>query len=226
MPCTPFRLPDGTSGIVCSRGRVRPRACAVAREIGLTKAANPCLGVRKYSESGRDVCVEHDMFAKVYAQADAPTRDAMDVAYLTGQRPQDTLLHDECDIRDNFLHIQQGKTSMKLRIEVTGELKAVIERIRARKAGYKVVSTALIVNENGQRMTLDTLQRRFREARRAAGVPDGDFQFRDLRAKAGTDKTDSTGDIRQAQKQLGHTSVAMTEHYVRNGRGEKVKPTR
>ncbi|MGF6595416.1 integrase [Paraburkholderia sp. GAS448] len=75
-------------------------------------------------------------------------------------------------------------------------------------------------------MTLDTLQRRFREARRAAGVPDGDFQFRDLRAKAGTDKTDSTGDIRQAQKQLGHTSVAMTEHYVRNRRGEKVKPTR
>ncbi|OXS92895.1 hypothetical protein B7H01_16215 [Pandoraea apista] len=39
-------------------------------------------------------------------------------------------------------------------------------------------------------------------------------------------KTDTTGDIRQAQKQLGHTSVTMTEHYVRNRRGDKVKPTK
>jgi integrase len=111
-------------------------------------------------------------------------------------------------------------------MEVIGELKTVIDRIRARKRQYKVVCTALIVNEKGERMTLDTLQRRFREARRAAGIADEDFQFRDLRAKAGTDKTDSTGDIRQAQKQLGHTSVTMTEHYVRNRRGDKVKPTK
>ncbi|SAL73004.1 site-specific tyrosine recombinase XerC [Caballeronia peredens] len=75
-------------------------------------------------------------------------------------------------------------------------------------------------------MTLDTLERRFRDARRAAGIADKDFQFRDLRANARTDKTDSSGDIRQAQKQLGHTSVSMTEHYARDHRDEKVKPTR
>ncbi|ALX45252.1 hypothetical protein AQ610_22435 [Burkholderia humptydooensis] len=197
-----------------------------AREIGMTKAANPCLGIKKYSESGRDVYVEDDLFRKVYDHADQPTRDAMDLAYLTGQQPQDTLPHDERDIRDNFLHIDQGKTGKKLRMEVTGALMAVINRIRARKAGYKIVSTALVVNEKGERMTLDTLQRRFRDARRKADVRDNEFQFRDLRAKAGTDKTDSTGDIRQAQRQLGHTSVAMTEHYVRNRRGDKVKPTK
>ncbi|MFL9963059.1 tyrosine-type recombinase/integrase [Paraburkholderia sediminicola] len=94
------------------------------------------------------------------------------------------------------------------------------------KQRTKVISTALVVNERGQRMLLDTLPRRFRVARREAGIADGDFQFRDLRAKAGTDKTDSTGDIRQAQKELGHTSVAMTEHYVRNRRGDRVKPTK
>ncbi|KST72336.1 hypothetical protein WS76_28085 [Burkholderia humptydooensis] len=89
----------------------------------MTKAANPCLGIKKYSESGRDVYVEDDLFRKVYDHADQPTRDAMDLAYLTGQRPQDTLLHDERDIRDNFLHIDQGKTGKKLRMEVTGELR-------------------------------------------------------------------------------------------------------
>lgn len=36
-----------------------------------------------------------------------------------------------------------------------------------------------------------------------------------LRAKAGTDMTDSSGDIRQAQRQPGHKSLRMTEHYVR-----------
>ena len=196
------------------------------REVGMTKIANPCQGIKKFKEDGRDVYVEDDLYQRVYKEADEPTRDAMDLAYLTGQRPQDTLHHDERDIRDNFLHIGQGKTKKKLRMEITGELKAVIDRIRTRKRQYKVVCTALIVNEKGERMTLDTLQRRFRDARRNAGIADGEFQFRDLRAKAGTDKTDSTGDIRQAQKQLGHTSITMTEHYVRNRRGDKVKPTK
>jgi integrase len=197
-----------------------------AREIGLTKAANPCLGVKKNTEDGRDVYVEDDLFAKVYEKADQPTRDAMDLAYLAGQRPQDTLNYDERNIKDGYLMIGQEKTKKKLRMEITGELKAVIDRIRARKAAYKVVSTALVVNESGQRMTLGALQKRFSAARAAAGVPIEQFQFRDLRAKAGTDKTDTSGDIRQAQRQLGHESLAMTEHYVRKRRGDKVGPTR
>lgn len=197
-----------------------------ARAIGLTAAANPCFGVEKNSETGRDIYVEDDVYRRLYERADEPTRDAMDLAYLAGQRPQDTLNYDERDIRDGFLMIDQGKTGKKLRMEVTGELKSVIDRIRARKATYRVVSTALVVTETGQRMTLRTLQYRFRTARDAAGIPPNEFQFRDLRAKAGTDKTDSTGDIRQAQKQLGHGSISMTEHYVRKRRGDKVGPTR
>jgi len=197
-----------------------------ARARGLTKAANPCAGIKKNTESGRNVYVEDDMYARVYANADQPTKDAMDLAYLAGQRPQDTLNYDERDIRDGFLLIDQGKTKKKLRMEVTGELKSVIDRIRARKAAYKVVTTALVVNEKGGRLTLRALQLRFGDAREKAGIKPDDFQFRDLRAKAATDKTDSTGDIRQAQRQLGHESVSMTEHYVRKRRGEKVGPTR
>ncbi|WP_308117661.1 hypothetical protein [Burkholderia vietnamiensis] len=39
-------------------------------------------------------------------------------------------------------------------------------------------------------------------ARQLAGVPKDAFQFRDLRAKAGTDKTELAGDIRVVQRQL------------------------
>lgn len=197
-----------------------------AREIGLTDAPNPCAGVKKNRESGRDVYVEDDPYRAVWNAADQPTRDAMDLAYLAGQRPADTLRFDERDIKDGELHVGQGKTGKKLRIQVVGELAAVIERIRARKAGYRVSSTALVVNEDGQRLTYDALRQRFAKAREAAGLTHEQFQMRDLRAKAGTDKTEAAGDIRQAQRQLGHASIQMTEHYVRARKGDKVGPTR
>jgi integrase len=88
-----------------------------------------------------------------------------------------------------------------------------------------MASTALVVNESGERLGSNALRSRFDKAREKAGVPFAEFQFRDLRAKAGTDKTDAT-DIRQAQMQLGHATQAMTEHYVRQRKGDKVKPTR
>jgi integrase len=50
--------------------------------------------------------------------------------------------------------------------------------------------------------------------------------MRDLRAKAGTDKAESSGDILQARDQLGHTTVVMTEQYIRNRKGKKVSPTK
>jgi len=52
------------------------------------------------------------------------------------------------------------------------------------------------------------------------------FQLRDLRAKADTDKAETSGDIMQARDQLGHTTVVMTEQYIRDRRGKKVTPTR
>lgn len=196
-----------------------------AREEGYTNLPNPCAGVKGFKEVGRDVYIEDDVFQAVYDQGDAALQDAMDLAYLTAQRVADTRNMDERDVREGFLHVKQGKTKEKRRISVVGELKALLDRIAMRKAGYKVHSTRLIVDDHGQPLTEWGLRSRFNEARDAAGVAKDDFQFRDLRAKAATDKTDST-DIREAQQQLGHTTVAMTEHYVRKRRGHKVTPTR
>lgn len=197
-----------------------------ARSIGLTSCTNPCAGVPKNKELGRDTYIEDDMYAAVWKAADEPLRDAMDLAYLTGQRPADTLKFTDDDMRDGMLHLQQNKTRAKLRIEIKGDLAEVIKRIELRKAGYPISSTALIVNEKGEKLGPEALRSRFDSARKKAGVAKQSFQFRDLRAKAGTDKTETSGDIRQAQKQLGHTSVSMTEDYVRNRRGSKSTPTK
>lgn len=199
----------------------------MARDWGYTDLPNPCAGIKGYSEKGRkDIYIEETMFAAVYGAASQPLRDAMDLAYLTGQRPADVLKMTETDIRDGVLCVVQGKTQTKLRMGITGELSTLIDRILTRKTSHKIRSLALIVDDNGQRFAYSSLRAHFDRAREAAGVDKAAFQFRDLRAKAATDKAESTGDIRQAQKQLGHTTVGMTEHYTRQRRGEKVSPTK
>lgn len=199
-----------------------------ARNEGMTAAHNPCAGIKGFKETGRDVYVEDEVYKKVYVNACEPLKEAMDLAYLTGQRPADVLRYNLQDIRDNNLTVRQGKTEKKLRFEISGELANLVERINARRKEIdktKVVAMALIVKEDGTPLTASALRSRFDKARELAGVDKATFQFRDLRAKAGTDKADSD-DILAARKQLGHASVTMTEAYVRNRRGEKVKPTR
>lgn len=197
-----------------------------ARDVGYTALANPCMGIKGNKETGRDVYVEDELFNLVYQKAEVGLKDAMDLAYLTGQRVTDTRLLDERDIRNGEIWITQGKTKVKRRIGIVGELALLIERIMARKSTYKVRPTQLIVAEDGRGMTAAMLRNRFDQAREAAGIEKSAFQFRDLRAKAGTDKAESTGDIVKARDQLGHTTVVMTEKYVRDRKGKKITPTR
>lgn len=204
----------------------------MARAWGLTNAPNPCTGIKGFSESGRDIYVEDNVLNAVWQAACEPLRDALDLAYLTGQRPADTLRMSSLHINAGALTVVQGKTDKKLRIEITGELSALIERINGRKKTYQIHTLILICNELGRPLTELALRSRFEKARSAAAKQNiaikeqiEAFQFRDLRAKAGTDKAESHG-MRAAQDQLGHESMAMTEHYVRGRLGQKVTPTR
>jgi hypothetical protein len=135
----------------------------------MTSAPNPCAGV-KGTKAKRGVYVYDATFAAVWEAADVMTRDAMDLALLTGQRPRDITAFRETDIRDGHLEVLQGKTGKRLRIAVVGELKAVIDRIAARKTTFPVHSLALVVNEHGQPLTYAGLRKRFEKARDAAAV--------------------------------------------------------
>lgn len=195
-----------------------------ARASGYTDLPNPCAGIKGNREAGRDQYIDDSQYSAIWDVADACLRDAMDLAYLTGQRPGDVLKLSEMDVRDGVLHIDQGKTGTKLRIEVTGALADVLARVRERKHGHAVYSPQLVVNEQGRCIGVNAMSRRWAQACKAAGI--SGLQFRDLRAKAATDKEESTGNIRAAQRQLGHSTVRMTEHYTRNRAGAKVTPTR
>ena len=202
------------------------------RDLGRIRAQNPVVGAKRHKETGRDIYVEDDELAMILAHADEPLREAIELAYLTTQRPGDLRDMRETDIRDGCIEVEQNKTTAKLRIEIVGALADLIERIKARKAAIKGVrSLSLICNEKGQPLGKDARRYRFDKAREKAAkaAPNADaakriraIQFSDLRAKGATDLEN----LEKAQSLLGHTKRDMTEHYVRRRRGEKVQPVK
>jgi integrase len=183
------------------------------REWGLVTVPNPCAGVRKFAERGRDRYVTDEEYLAVWQAGDALVRDVMALAYLTGQRPQDVFSITVDQVLGDVIPIFVKKTKQRIRLEISGALKLLIDDLkqRFRKPG----ALTLLVNEKGEAATANMFRFRFDHAREAAGV---EFQLRDLRAKNASD----TEDLSVAQKRLAHTSRAMTEHYVRIRQGERV----
>ena len=204
-----------------------------AREWGYTNNINPCQGVKGFKETVRSVYIEDKVYQAVYAEADQPTKDALDLAYLTAQRPADVTKMYETDIQGDRLAVKQNKTDVKIKISIQGELKDLLDRIDARKKAYKVRSLALIVDETGKKLSQRAIWERFNKARKLAADNNPklraeieEYQIRDLRAKGGTDKAIETNDIRKAQELLGHSNVTMTERYIRKRIGHFVEPTK
>jgi integrase len=81
------------------------RVYNLAREWGLTTKENPCQGVRKNKELPRDFYANDAVWKSVYAKAVEELKVAMDLAYLTGQRPADVLVMRKDDIEDKALGV-------------------------------------------------------------------------------------------------------------------------
>lgn len=194
-----------------------------AREWGYTTMPSPSTGVKKYPTTYREIYVEDYILAKIYEFADQRMTDIIDTAYLIGQRPIDLCKIHRSHIHDGILHITQQKTGKKVRFEITGKLKEIIER------RLKDSSEWLFCNKWGRKLERRTLGEHFKEIREQAmkAYPElaeeiSLVQMRDMRAKAATDISLLASD-EQARKQLGHTSSQMTRHYIR--KDKLLKPT-
>ena len=209
-----------------------------AREWGLTDKANPCFGLRRNKETPRDFYAGDIVWNAVYEQAAQDLRDAMDLAYLTGQRPADVLKASATDINHGFLMVGQGKTEKRLRIRLYDgnketDLCVFINDLLDRRTQAGTRTSILITNHAGLRMSYNMLRNRWDEARGKAAskaAVEGDaelavtirkFQFRDIRPKAGSE----IEDIKDASRLLGHSTEEMTKKVYRRV-GEIVKPTK
>lgn len=207
-----------------------------ARAWGWTENENPCAGIEGFALGKREVYITDAVYQAVYAVADDALRDAMDLAYLTGQRPGDARKLTTKNIQDGRLVIKQSKTAAPLRFIIEGELQALLKRISDRKARINAATECLLVSIHGMPITKQMLRDAFESARAAAaekaeGAENQQlandirkFWFYDLRAKAADDVADERGE-QAAADQLGHTSVQTTKrHYLR--RGPQVRPTK
>ena len=198
----------------------------MAREWGITTKENPCQGVRKNREKPRDYYANDVVWAAVYSKAPQELKDAMDLAYLTGQHPADVLMMRKDDVEGGYLLVQQNKTGKRLRIRVNSDgevnsLGKLLNQIAARNS--KLVTSYLIVSKTGRRMTATMLRKRWDEARESAktnALLEKDsvladkiaaFQFRDIRPKAASEITD----IGEASLLLGHTEGDITQRVYR-----------
>lgn len=202
----------------------------------LTEKPNPCEGIERFEEKGRDIFVTDEVFLSIAYKAAAPLADALWLALFTGQRPSDVLKMRRDSVRDLALDVRQGKTGANVRVELAGmDLGKLVDELLARER--KVSGPWLVQDDAGQRLTYWALAKAFAAARKAAAAAAREeghhdlageiekAQFRDLRAKTGTEKAEQAG-ILEARNLLGHASVTMTEKYVRARRGARVKPLR
>lgn len=209
-----------------------------AREWGLTEKANPCARLRRNKETPRDFYAGKIVWDAVYAEAPSELKDAMDLAYLTGQRPADVLKASTADLNNGFLMVGQGKTEKRLRIRLhdgtdASALSTFLDALLERKIMAGIRSSSLITNQAGLRMSYAMLRNRWDEAREKAATKataNGDailaaairqFQFRDIRPKAASE----IDDINHASRLLGHSTQEMTKKVYRRV-GEIVRPTK
>ena len=208
----------------------------MAREWGFTDKENPCAGVRKNKEKIRDFYANDVVWAAVYTQAPQELKDAMDLAYLTGQRPADVIAMSQGDIEGDYLTVKQGKTGKRLRIlmQVNGiknSLGLLIEAIVARTKQH--TSKRFILNTSGRQVSQEMLRNRWDDAREKARLKaisegaQGDaekiaqFQFKDIRPKAASEITD----ISDASLLLGHSKQEITNRVYRRV-GAIAKPSK
>ncbi|MFD1245927.1 tyrosine-type recombinase/integrase [Paralysiella testudinis] len=100
--------------------------------------------------------------------------------------------------------------------QTLGKLKEIIDRRLMNAKSY------LICNHRGGALTVDAMGKRFAKIRAQAIAKFPELkdelsacQFRDLRAKSGTDAYLQSDSVETAQKHLGHANPSMTKRYIR-----------
>ena len=178
---------------------------------------NPAREIQRHPEQPRQRYITDAEYLAVWEIAPPWIQILMDLAYITGQRRADLLSLTRSQLGPDGISIQQSKTGQRLLIEWSPELRDAINRALAAQGAIE--SLYVICDTQGQRRrdaAFTSAWTRLQNKAIEQELITEKFQFRDIRAKAGSD---SSGE------QLGHTSTAtLNRHYKRLPK--RVKPTK
>ena len=201
-------------------------------EMGL-REDNPCdqLDLSDYETERRelDVGKAHAVVAKIRAAAligddGLPTESGpmfqciLDMAYLCWQRAIDVRMLREAQIEGDAIRFKPSKTTKSsgkmVDIAITPSILDVIERAKAIKRKYGIISPYLMPSTKGTPYTKTGLHSMWRRAKARAKVTD-DVLFKDLRAMGATDAAKKGLDKKEIQTRLAHTSGRTSEIYIK-----------
>lgn len=164
--------------------------------------SNPCRGVRRNKERPRERYVTDAEFLEAFEAAPEPFQDFLAIALLSGAREGDVRSWGRSVAQGDGLRYRESKTGKPRFVAWSNALRYFIKRAQRRSEGAET----LLVNKFGRPWEVWAIQSQMRR------LP-GDWQLRDLRAKAATDATHNI---------LGHRS-AMLNVYQRE---QRTKPLR
>jgi len=198
---------------------------------------NPCVGIRRNSESKRDRYVTNAELEQVRALATRNVRALLDLVYLTLQRPEDIIewaptnivSKQESDGRivrviRNDQRKRMGNGGKVVDILITPEIEAVLAEIQPEPPILLGPYTPFLRNRMDNGYTYDGLSAMLRRYIKKASVPS--FGFYDMKGKGATDMWRSGVPLSQIQVLCGHESVRTTEIYVKARWVETVEPNR
>jgi integrase len=183
---------------------------------GLTKH-NPCSvpGLRN-KEKPRSRYVEDAELEKFKELCPDWIKAYIDIKVLTGQRQRDLLDLEWSDIDEQGITVWVSKTKKRVKIALTDELQALLKNLPRS-------SKTIFATQQGEKYSsagFSSIWRRLMAKYRLTG--NEGFTEHDLRGKTATDMDDPI----QAQRLLGHSSVKMTEMYIKQRKTDVVEPLR
>lgn len=134
------------------------------------------------------------------------------VALETGLRKSDllNLRWSQVDLAAGFIRLTMKKTKKWAVVPISQLCRAALDECRHRP----VLSEFVFVTEEGRQVADITLRRAFLRAKRIANIARR-FRFHDLRHSAACTLASMGVSLQVIQRILGHTSIKMTERYVR-----------
>lgn len=184
-----------------------------ACEWGLLET-NPCAHVKRNKEAGRTRYIEDDELTVFRSLAPKWLQLYIDLKNLIALRQQDMLVLKWEDFAADRLDSFMQKVSKNIRIVQTEEITEILDAI-PRNGPY------LFPKKNGEVMTGNAFKAAWTRVRvkylKEKGIT---FTEHDIRGKVATDMDD----IFKANKLLGHSSIQMTEDYIKQRKTDVAEP--